>query len=138
MEGGLQSLSAKMYRTARLLRSHRITLFTRTPCGLCDEARTVLTEVQKRAPFEHVEVDIGAADNKAWRDLYAFDIPVVRPGPDPSRVERTISHNANGIPQVHISKAQDGPESPTNVGKAVKLMHRFTPEDVLAKMESAK
>jgi len=37
--------------------------------------------------------------------------------------------------QIHISKAQDGEEQPAMAHKAVKLMHRFTPAEVNAKMD---
>ncbi|WYZ34881.1 hypothetical protein EsH8_I_001157 [Colletotrichum jinshuiense] len=53
-----------------------------------------------------------APDAKCWRDLYDFDVPVI-----------------------HISKAEAPEEDPKLVGKAVKLMHRFDPDQVEAKMD---
>jgi hypothetical protein len=38
--------------------------------------------------------------------------------------------------QIHISKAKTSAEDPALSGKAVKLMHRFTSEDVQAKMDA--
>jgi len=38
--------------------------------------------------------------------------------------------------QIHISKAQSPEEDPNLSSKAIKLMHRFTPEEVLAKMDA--
>lgn len=67
-----------MRPTARLYQAVRITLFTRPNCGLCDSARTVLASLGERRPFSYREVDIGKADAKGWRDLYDFDVPVVR------------------------------------------------------------
>ena len=68
-----------MRATARLYEAVRITLFTRPNCGLCDSAKTVLASLGERQPFSYREVDIGKPDAKGWRDLYDFDVPVVRP-----------------------------------------------------------
>lgn len=68
-----------MRPTARLYNAVRITLFTRPNCGLCDSAKTVLSDLRARRPFAYREVDIGRPDAQAWRDLYDFDVPVVRP-----------------------------------------------------------
>ena len=61
----------------RLLQSCRITFFTRTGCGLCTQARSVLSDVWDRQPFAFKEVDIVKPEAKKWRDLYDFDVPVV-------------------------------------------------------------
>ena len=66
-----------MRATGRLLQSCRITLFTREHCGLCTEAKAVLSKVQSVRPFEFREVDIIDPGAKGWRDLYDFDVPVV-------------------------------------------------------------
>lgn len=69
-----------MRATCRLLQACRITLFTRENCGLCGEARSVLSDVWDTRPFQFKEVDIIKSDAKPrWRDLYEFDVPVVRP-----------------------------------------------------------
>lgn len=39
--------------------------------------------------------------------------------------------------QIHISKASAPEEEPSKVGKAIKLMHRFTAEQVEAQMDKA-
>ncbi|KAL2260764.1 hypothetical protein VTK26DRAFT_5139 [Humicola hyalothermophila] len=98
--------------TTRLLQSCRITLFTRENCGLCTQARSVLSDVWDRRPFVFKEIDIIKPESKGWRDLYEFDVPVI-----------------------HISKTQSPDEEPRLSSKAVKLMHRFTPEQVMAKMD---
>ena len=69
-----------MRATARLLQhASRITLFTRENCGLCTQARSVLSDVWDACPFEYKEVDIIKSDSvPRWRDLYEFDVPVVR------------------------------------------------------------
>ena len=66
--------------TTRLLQhASRITLFTRENCGLCTQARSVLSDVWDARPFEYQEVDIIKSDSvPRWRDLYEFDVPVVR------------------------------------------------------------
>ena len=63
--------------TNRLLQSCRITLFTRANCGLCSQAKSVLSDVWDQRPFVYKEVDIIAPEAKGWRDLYEFDVPVV-------------------------------------------------------------
>ena len=69
-----------MRLTTRLLRQAcRITLFTRENCGLCTQARSVLSNVWDARPFDFREVDIVKSESKpSWRDLYEFDVPVVR------------------------------------------------------------
>ncbi|XP_062045784.1 glutaredoxin-like protein C5orf63 homolog isoform X1 [Lepus europaeus] len=51
-----------------------LTLFTKNPCPLCEEAKEVLE------PFKHrfilQEVDITLPENSAWYDRYRLDIPV--------------------------------------------------------------
>lgn len=65
-----------MRPTLRLLQEAcRITLFTRANCGLCTQAKDVLTQVKSVRRFEYSEVDI--VKNQAWKDLYDFDVPVV-------------------------------------------------------------
>ena len=67
-----------MLPTRRLLQACRITLFTRQNCGLCVQARSVLSDVWDSRPFVFNEVDIIKPDSKGWRDLYEMDVPVVR------------------------------------------------------------
>ncbi|KAM5262018.1 glutaredoxin-like protein C5orf63 homolog isoform 2-T6 [Hipposideros larvatus] len=47
-----------------------LTLFTKDPCPLCDEAKAVLE------PYKNREVDITLPENSAWYERYKFDIPV--------------------------------------------------------------
>ncbi|XP_015269011.1 PREDICTED: glutaredoxin-like protein C5orf63 homolog isoform X2 [Gekko japonicus] len=51
-----------------------LTLFTKKPCPLCDEAKAVLE------PYKHKfilqEVDITLPDQMAWYERYKNDIPV--------------------------------------------------------------
>ncbi|KLU84146.1 hypothetical protein MAPG_03191 [Magnaporthiopsis poae ATCC 64411] len=102
-----------MRASLRLLQQAcRITLFTRDNCGLCTRAKSALSAVWDSRPFDYREVDIVKPEAQRWRDLYDFDVPVV-----------------------HISKAEAPEEEPSLASAAVKLMHRFTPEDVKAKMD---
>ncbi|KAI5865199.1 hypothetical protein GGS23DRAFT_413954 [Durotheca rogersii] len=102
-----------MQATHRLLQACRITLFTRENCGLCAKAKDVLFNVSKGRPFQFKEIDIvKSASGSAWRDLYDFDVPVI-----------------------HISKSSAGDENPEFASRAIKLMHRFTTEEVEAKMD---
>ncbi|PWA29781.1 hypothetical protein CCH79_00007767 [Gambusia affinis] len=51
-----------------------LTLFTKDPCPLCDEAKELLQ------PFKHrfilQQVDISLPENRQWWDKYKWDIPV--------------------------------------------------------------
>ncbi|XP_054253975.1 glutaredoxin-like protein C5orf63 homolog [Indicator indicator] len=51
-----------------------LTLFTKKPCPLCDEAKEVLEPYKRR--FILQEVDITLPENSAWYDKYRYDIPV--------------------------------------------------------------
>lgn len=76
---GPLSTHEKMHATTRLLQhACRITLFTRETCGLCTQAKSVLSDVWDRRPFEYKEIDIIKSEQiPRWRDLYEFDVPVV-------------------------------------------------------------
>jgi glutaredoxin len=54
---------------------HRVTLFSRPGCGLCDEARAVLLAQEARTPFELEEVNVETDD--ALELAYGIRIPVV-------------------------------------------------------------
>ncbi|KAG6008872.1 hypothetical protein E4U21_003683 [Claviceps maximensis] len=101
-----------MFVSQRLLQACRITLFTRDNCGLCAQAKSVLSDVWDQRPFAFNEVNLALKESKAWRELYDFDIPVI-----------------------HISKSSAAEEQVSSAGKAVKLMHRFTTDQVQAKMD---
>ncbi|KAH7026453.1 uncharacterized protein B0I36DRAFT_158801 [Microdochium trichocladiopsis] len=104
-------------RPATRLLQHacRITLFTRENCGLCTQARDVLSNVWDVRHFEYTEIDIIKSESKhRWRDLYEFDTPVI-----------------------HVAKASAPKEHPGMASQALKLMHRFTEEEVKAKMDAA-
>ncbi|EHK45237.1 hypothetical protein TRIATDRAFT_28179, partial [Trichoderma atroviride IMI 206040] len=103
-----------MFITRRLLRACRITLFSRDDCGLCTQAKGVLSDVWDKRPFHYTEVNLAKPEFKHWKNLYDFDIPVI-----------------------HISKAEAAEEDVNKTGKAIKLMHRFTTEQVEAKMDQA-
>ncbi|XP_003477266.1 glutaredoxin-like protein C5orf63 homolog [Cavia porcellus] len=51
-----------------------LTLFTKDPCPLCDEAKELLKPYKNR--FVLQEVDITLPENSAWYERYQFDIPV--------------------------------------------------------------
>ncbi|KAK8048609.1 glutaredoxin domain-containing protein [Apiospora phragmitis] len=105
-----------MRATTRLFQhATRITLFTRENCGLCVQAKSVLSSVKASRPFDYEEVDIIKDESiPRWRDLYEFDVPVI-----------------------HVSKATAPKEDPKSASKALKLMHRLTAEEVQAKMDAA-
>ncbi|KAM6912290.1 glutaredoxin-like protein C5orf63 homolog [Xenentodon cancila] len=51
-----------------------LTLFTKDPCPLCDEAKEALQLFRQR--FVLQLVDISLPENKLWMDRYRWDIPV--------------------------------------------------------------
>ena len=55
--------------------THRVTLYTRRGCHLCDEAHAVLRRLRRQAPFDLELVDIEADDALHMRLLER--IPVV-------------------------------------------------------------
>ena len=57
--------------------SHRIVLFTRTNCSLCEHAKAVLSKVNAERSFNYVEVDVMQPAHSKWKDSYEFDTPVV-------------------------------------------------------------
>lgn len=80
-----------MRATTRFLQSCRITLFTRENCGLCTQAKSVLSDVWDRRPFVYKEIDIVKPESKPWRDLYEFDVPVVSPA-SPQSLSAAVCH----------------------------------------------
>lgn len=66
-----------MFVTRRLLHACRITLFSRDDCGLCTQAKGVLSDVWDKRPFDYKEVNLAKPEFKHWKNLYDFDIPVV-------------------------------------------------------------
>ena len=87
--------------------SARLTLFTKSDCGLCDTAKTRLAAVQKRRTVEYNEVDVMDKANEKWFNAYAFDVPVL-----------------------HVSRVFHTYSKPDIVSKEMKLMHRFTEKEV--------
>jgi glutaredoxin len=54
---------------------HKVTLYTRAGCHLCEEAKKVLDAARVRAPFELEVVDIDA--DAELRRLYDVEVPVI-------------------------------------------------------------
>ena len=54
---------------------HKVTLYSRPGCGLCDEARVVLLAERERSPFAFEEVDVSGDDSLELE--YGIRIPVV-------------------------------------------------------------
>ena len=68
-----------MRATLSMLQSSlRLTLFTRANCSLCDTAKATVAQVNKERGFDYDEVDIMHEGNRCWKDVYEFDVPVVR------------------------------------------------------------
>jgi uncharacterized membrane protein/glutaredoxin len=56
-----------------------VTLYSKSGCPLCEEARALLDSLRKEIPHELVEVDVEA--DPALRALYGEAVPVVQVGP---------------------------------------------------------
>ncbi len=123
--------------STRLFQACRITLFTRENCGLCTQARSVLSNVWDARPFAFKEIDIIKPDSKAWRDLYDFDVPVVGHSfspilLSPRYAEPLVYFGYVTDPHQQSPAAGGGPKALWRGGK---MMHRFTAEEVKAKMD---
>ncbi|EOA82101.1 hypothetical protein ACJQWK_05278 [Exserohilum turcicum] len=99
-----------MLRATPRLLACRITLFTRTPCGLCDTAKAVVHNVKAKRPLDFHEINVMDPGQDKWKKLYEFDTPVI-----------------------HIDEA--GASETT--ASSLKLMHRFKEEDVMKLMDEA-
>lgn len=86
-----------MFATRRLLQSCRITLFTRETCGLCTQAKGVLSDVWDKRPFAYTEVniDLPKPESSKWRDLYDFDVPVVYTFPSLPLIHPPVSSHGH-------------------------------------------
>ncbi|KAF3916697.1 hypothetical protein ABW20_dc0105959 [Dactylellina cionopaga] len=98
-----------MVRPSIILRSLRLTLFTKSDCGLCVSAKESIQNFRKSADksIEYTEIDIFQPNNEKWHNAYVFDVPVLH-------LEKHLEKN--------------GPSS-----KVLKLMHRFSKEDIESK-----
>jgi hypothetical protein len=82
------------------------------------------------------EVDVMKTDQVGWRNLYEFDTPVVGLILQAKPFFYFYSeYIRTETIQIHVSKAEQGEEDSAMAGKAVKLMHRFTAEEVHEKMD---
>ncbi|KAF9740899.1 hypothetical protein PMIN06_011174 [Paraphaeosphaeria minitans] len=100
-----------MFRASSRLLQSRITFFTRSPCSLCNTAKTAVQNVRKERNFDYEEINVMEPGQERWRDVYEFDTPVI-----------------------HVDKSSETSTS------SAKLMHRFNETQVkklLDEVESA-
>lgn len=64
-----------------------------------------MTQLHKRRPFDYTETDIQLPENKQWKDVYDYDVPVL-----------------------HVQSVQ-GREK-TDLSDPKKLFHRWTEQEV--------
>jgi glutaredoxin len=57
---------------------HRVTLYTRAGCHLCDQAKLVLDQARRRVEFAYEELDIDG--DPELRRLYNDEVPVIAIG----------------------------------------------------------
>jgi glutaredoxin len=55
--------------------SHRLVLYSRPGCCLCDEMKTVIRGAAQRTPFEFEEIDIDSSAD--LKQKYGDEIPVL-------------------------------------------------------------
>ncbi|KAI1006833.1 hypothetical protein K3495_g1390 [Podosphaera aphanis] len=103
-----------MHLSNRLLHACRITLFTRANCSLCTLAKQTLSDVWDRRPFDYQEIDILQAEHQRWRDVYEFDTPVI-----------------------HVTARPATQLPPERASAPYKLMHRFSVQQVMDRMDKA-
>jgi glutaredoxin len=114
-----------MFRATSRLLDCRITLFTRTPCGLCDTAKAVVHNVKSQRAFQYQEINVMEAGQETWKSVYEYDTPVVR-------FVRKYREVVPESSQIHIDQVAQ--ETTTS---SPKLMHRFKEEDVVKLMDDA-
>lgn len=96
-----------MLPTRALFGQARLTLFTRVGCGLCDNARKTIVQLNNRRPFEYIETYVDEPENKKWKDVYDFDVPVL-----------------------HVQSVKEGFPKEATLSDARKLFHRMTEQEV--------
>ncbi|XP_029686561.1 glutaredoxin-like protein C5orf63 homolog [Takifugu rubripes] len=69
-----QAPATRLLRTVSTQTLPTLTLFTKDPCSLCDEAKEALDPLRHR--FVLQPVDISLPENRTWFDRYKWDIPV--------------------------------------------------------------
>ena len=71
--------NSSMRATVRLLQhTAQVTLFSRANCSLCDNAKSVIMAVERTRTFQFDQVDVMAKGQEGWKELYEYDVPVVR------------------------------------------------------------
>jgi len=53
----------------------KVTLYTRSGCHLCDDAKRVLEAARAQSAFDLEEIDIDR--HPEWRELYNDEVPVI-------------------------------------------------------------
>jgi hypothetical protein len=98
-------------RPSTILRMHsaRLTLFTRPNCSLCETAKSqvALARRNRGIVVDYREIDVMAAGQQAWRQLYEFDTPVL-----------------------HVQRVTHTYAKPDVVSDPSELMHRFVADEV--------
>jgi glutaredoxin len=53
----------------------KVTLYTRSGCHLCDDARRAIEQARRRSGFDYEELDIDS--DPELRRLYDWEVPVI-------------------------------------------------------------
>ncbi|XP_030209364.1 glutaredoxin-like protein C5orf63 homolog isoform X1 [Gadus morhua] len=77
-----------------------LTLYTKDPCPLCDDAKETLKPYKHRFLFQ--TVDITLPENKTWYKKYKYDIPVFH-----FNGQFLMMHRVDtGLLEQHLTKAE--------------------------------
>lgn len=103
-----------------------VTLYTRTGCHLCEQAKTDLEALQSVIPHKLVEIDIES--EPALVSKFALEIPVVEVGPYRlkapfTRKELEVTLRAAADRETHLERVQ---EKPTTTNEKITSSDRFS------------
>ncbi|KAK9454819.1 hypothetical protein V1511DRAFT_369972 [Dipodascopsis uninucleata] len=85
-----------------------LTLFSRSPCGLCDKAKESILRASKSVPsFHYTEIDIVKQENQEWFDSYAYDVPVIHFQQTETSPLRKIMHHISEKDVIELINKKD-------------------------------
>jgi uncharacterized membrane protein/glutaredoxin len=94
-----------------------VTLFTRHDCELCEQAKSLLQELQPEFPHRLIEIDIEA--DPALVERYGERIPVLKIGP--YTLQAPIKPTDLSISLAAAQQSQPPPAAPIEQGAAIRL-----------------
>lgn len=122
-------------------------LFTRSPCGLCEAAKSTVLKLQANRPqltnnnngdttpipIHYTETHITEPKHKSWREIYEFDVPVLhvkKKHASPSAVEPTRTENGTNNTIADGDDNGDGDITSSALSNTRRLFHRFSLQEL--------